>query len=416
MATLAAAPARPVVDKASASAPWYIWLAVLSVTSAMIGVHWDISWHRSIGRDTFWTPAHLAIYLCGVLSGISCGYLILSTTFGKSPQAQALRDASVNIWGFRGPLGAFIAAWGGFTMLTSAPFDDWWHNAYGLDVKILSPPHMVLALGMNTVEIGALILILGQMNRSTGPARRFLEGLFLYISGMIIVALLLVSLEYSGRVIQHSAIFYRVICMLVPMVIAMASRASGHRWAATIATSVYTLLMLGMLWILPLFPAEPKLGPVFYPVTHFVPSGFPILILIPALVLDWLWSHTQAWGPWKQSLVSGAVFLAVLLAVQWPFADFLQSEWARNWIFGSAYFDYGTQPTSYQRRYLFFQIEPTAAAFYRELATALLCAVLTTRFGLAAGSFFSCSRSSLSPRTSAVPTSSSTAWPDPTPC
>ena len=70
-----------------AAAPWYIWLALLSVTSAMIGGHWDISWHRSIGRDTFWTPAHIAIYLCGVLSGISCGYLILSTTFGKSPAA-----------------------------------------------------------------------------------------------------------------------------------------------------------------------------------------------------------------------------------------------------------------------------------------------------------------------------------------
>ena len=43
------------------SIPWYIWLSVVGVTSAMIGVHWDISWHRSIGRDTFWTPAHLAI-------------------------------------------------------------------------------------------------------------------------------------------------------------------------------------------------------------------------------------------------------------------------------------------------------------------------------------------------------------------
>jgi len=32
-------------------------------------------------------------------------------------------------------------------MLASAPFDDWWHNAYGLDVRIISPPHMVLAAG-----------------------------------------------------------------------------------------------------------------------------------------------------------------------------------------------------------------------------------------------------------------------------
>src|ERR1700733_4920894 len=110
--TVAAVPAQK-----TATAPWYVWLAVLSVTSAMVGTHWDISWHRSIGRDTFWTPAHIAIYLCGVLSGISCGYLILSTTFGKTSSAASLRAASVNIWGFRGPLGAFIAAWGGFVML-----------------------------------------------------------------------------------------------------------------------------------------------------------------------------------------------------------------------------------------------------------------------------------------------------------
>jgi hypothetical protein len=55
----------------TAVVPWYVWCAVLSVTSAMVGGHWDISWHRSIGRDSFWTPAHIAIHLCGVLAGIS---------------------------------------------------------------------------------------------------------------------------------------------------------------------------------------------------------------------------------------------------------------------------------------------------------------------------------------------------------
>jgi hypothetical protein len=368
---------------AAETTPWYIWLSLCAVTSAMIGVHWDISWHRSIGRDTFWTPAHIAIYMCGVLSGITCGYLILRTTFGNS----SLRAASVNLLGFRGPLGAFLAAWGGFAMLTSAPFDDWWHSAYGLDVKILSPPHMVLALGMVTVEIGALILILGQMNRSIGRARRSLEWMFLYVAGMIAVALLVVSLEYQGRVLQHTATFYRVLCMLVPMVIVMASKATGNRWAATIVTGVYTVLMLGMLWILPLFPAQPKLGPVYYQVTQFVPSGFPVLIMIPAIVLDWLWSRTGQWGAWKQSLVSGALFLAILIVVQWPFAIFLQSPEARNPIFGSAYFDYLTGPMSYQRRYLFVTLEPTATAFAAEIAIALACAILTTRLGIAAGNW-----------------------------
>ena len=67
-------------------------------------------------------------------------------------------------------------------MITSAPFDDWWHNAYGLDVKILSPPHVVLAIGMVAVEIGTLVLIAAGMNRSSGRVRRGLEWLFLYVS------------------------------------------------------------------------------------------------------------------------------------------------------------------------------------------------------------------------------------------
>src|SRR5689334_8782337 len=104
MAT-ATAPATPVRAGIS-SVPWYIWCAVLAGTSAVIGGHWDISWHSSIGRDSFWTPAHIAIYLCGVLAGVAFGYIILSTSFSKSAP---LAESSVHIWGFRAPLGAFIA-------------------------------------------------------------------------------------------------------------------------------------------------------------------------------------------------------------------------------------------------------------------------------------------------------------------
>src|ERR1700687_4740200 len=177
----------------AAAIPWYVWCSVIAVTSAMVGAHWDISWHRSIGRDTFWTPAHIAIYMCGVLAGISCGYLILDTTLrATSP----LRDAAVNIWGFRGPLGAFIAAWGGIAMIVSAPWDDWWHNAYGLDVKVLSPPHVLLIAGILAVELGALILILGRMNRASGIAWAKLNALFLYVGAMILVCLMVLVLEY----------------------------------------------------------------------------------------------------------------------------------------------------------------------------------------------------------------------------
>src|SRR6266404_6321206 len=86
----------------SASVPWYVWTGVVAVTSASVGGAWDVSWHRSIGRDTFWTPAHMAIYACGVLAAIICGYLIFVTTFSKSAQ---LKEVSVSVLGFRAPLG-----------------------------------------------------------------------------------------------------------------------------------------------------------------------------------------------------------------------------------------------------------------------------------------------------------------------
>ncbi|PYR37057.1 MAG: hypothetical protein DMF90_08095, partial [Acidobacteria bacterium] len=40
----------------SAAADWAIYAVLFASTSVILGVIWDISWHRSIGRDTFWTP------------------------------------------------------------------------------------------------------------------------------------------------------------------------------------------------------------------------------------------------------------------------------------------------------------------------------------------------------------------------
>jgi len=145
------AAARSDVDRV----PWFLYAVLFASTSVIVGVIWDISWHRTIGRDTFWTPAHLAIYLGGIVAGLTCGWIALTTTFSAPPDATM---PTVRFWGFRAPLGAWVCIWGAFAMLTSAPFDDWWHNAYGLDVKIISPPHMLLALGFAGIMWGAAIL------------------------------------------------------------------------------------------------------------------------------------------------------------------------------------------------------------------------------------------------------------------
>src|SRR6185295_8020613 len=145
------------------SLPWFVYAVVFAAACIPIGALWDISWHSTIGRDSFWTPAHIMIYLGGALPGCLCGWLVLKNTFWPAPREQTF---TVRLWGFRGPIGAWATIWGAFVMLLAGPFDDWWHNAYGLDVEILSPPHTILAVGMYAVAIGALIFMVSWRNRN----------------------------------------------------------------------------------------------------------------------------------------------------------------------------------------------------------------------------------------------------------
>ena len=359
--------------------PWYVWSSALALTSTTVGLYWDISWHMGIGRDTFWTPAHLAIQFGAVLTGLCCAYLILHTTFWSNGAAS---EHTVQIWGFRGPLGAFIAAWGGFCMLTSAPFDNWWHNSFGLDVTILSPPHVVLIIGIFVMGLGGLILTASQLNQLTDASRNTLERLLLYNGSLLLCLLLMLGLEYIGdQTLMHSAIYYRVLGMIVPLVLVGIGRASGRRWAATTLAVMYTVLWLTGNWIFPFFPAQAKLGPVFTPITHMVPLGFPVLVLPGVVALDFILNRFSHYGATWKALAGGTAFLAANLAVNWPFAYFMMSPYARNRIFTMNEFTYDTPPSQYHLAWTLRAYEQTRGEFWVGMLIALVATIVSTRIG-----------------------------------
>ena len=368
----------------SETIPWYIWSCITASTGIMAGLYWDISWHQTIGRDTFWTPAHLLIQFGAILTAISSSALIFGTTFGRD---EAARKASVNVLGFRGPLGAFISAWGGAAMLVSAPFDNWWHDAYGLDVKIISPPHMMLALGIGGILWGGAILILGEMNRAQGALRKHLEWMLLLSGGSLVILDMILKLYDASRVLMHTAYLYLVVSILLPLVLEAFARASGRRWARTTMASIYTGSFLLLLWIVPLFPGEPKLGPVYQRVTHMLPLHFPVLIVFSAIALDLLWPRMKNWGKWQQSILAGVAFVLVLMAVQWPFGSFLMSPASRNWVFGTHYIYYAMPPGAFEVRNVFAHLETTTFAFIKTLGFAFLSAILFTRVGITWGNW-----------------------------
>lgn len=364
----------------SKAVPWYIWSSVLAITATSVGLYWDISWHIGIGRDTFWTPAHLAIQFGAVITGLSCAYLILHSTLAGNA---AIRENAVTIWGLRGPLGAFIAAWGGFCMLTSAPFDNWWHESFGLDVMILSLPHVVLIFGIFVMGFGGLVLTTSLMNLSIGDNRKKLDWMLLYSGSLLLTLLFMLGLEYIGdQTLMHSAIYYRVLGMIAPVVLVGIARASGRRWGATAVAATYTALWLAGNWIFPLFPAQAKLGPVFTPITHMVPLGFPVLILPGAIMLDLVFGRLAGHRDTWKAMVAGAGFLAANLAVNWPLAYFMMSPYARNWIFAMNEFGYNTPPSQYHLAWTLRGYEKTQAGFWIGMLIALVATVVSARIGV----------------------------------
>ena len=323
-------------------APPAIYAVLFASISVILGVIWDISWHRSIGRDTFWTPAHLAIYLGGIVAGLTSGWVALQTTFAGSA---ADRGTAVRFWGFRAPFGAWVCIWGAFAMLTSAPFDDWWHNAYGLDVKIISPPHMLLAAGIAAIQCGAMLMALAWQNRAVGD-RRHLARLYLLGAGLLLLLVATVATEHTQRWDMHQSHFYQVSMSVFLFFLISSARASVARWPATAVALVYSGVTMFMLVVLPLFPAQPLLGPIYVQVDSFMPTDFPLLLIVPAFALDLLTLGTRRRvNDWVFALLASAVFLVTFLAVQWPFADFLMTPWARNWFFISDRMPYGLDPS-----------------------------------------------------------------------
>jgi hypothetical protein len=360
-------------------------VAVFAAACVMIGIYWDISWHMSIGRDSFWTPAHLLIQAGGLIAGLSSGFVALKTTFAGT---EAERGSAVTFWGFRAPLGAWICIWGCAAMLTSAPFDNWWHNAYGLDVKIISPPHAVLAIGIFAIVIGALLLTLAEQNRASGERRRRFAWLLAMVAGMFIMNYALFLTEYSERRMMHSGWFYALMAAAFPFGLASMSRAIRLKWAATSAAAFYTALSLLLMWVIGLFPATPKLGPIYQNITHMVTLSFPVLIVVPALFFDLLMQRFDGKLPdWKLAPMLGATFLVTFLAVQWPFASFLMTPAARGRLFNPENYVYWMSPTyeSYQNRF-----DPAPAGswpFAVHLVLAFALATVMSFAGLSRGNW-----------------------------
>jgi hypothetical protein len=365
---------------------------VFAAVCIMVGVYWDISWHMSIGRDTFWTAPHLLMQAGGLIAGLSSGYVALMMTFAR-PHTDHERggDAAVRLWGFRAPLGAWVCVWGCIAMVASAPFDNWWHNAYGLDVQIVSPPHAILAMGIYAIMWGSLLLTLAKYNGAVHDnderrVRRY-GRLYLVTGGLLVMNFAIFLTEYSEHFQQHGPLFYILSAITYPFALVTVAWGSRSTWGATGAAAAYMTIMLALMWIIQLFPATPGLAPIYQPITRMVTMDFPLLLVVPAAAMDVIRHRLdrQVATP-LLAILLGVVFVAAFVAVQWPFAGFLTlNPMARGWLFNADNFVFWSTPWYTERSHTFLDSTTEISSF----AVAAACASVSALVGLGWGRWMS---------------------------
>lgn len=162
-------------------------LAAAGGAVSLFATYWDDAWHTDIGRDTALIAPHLALY--GSVAVV--GLVVLGWGFLVLVRARSIRAA------LRQP-GLLLAGLGGAVTLAAAPLDAFWHDAFGRDAVLWSPPHMLVVFASTTMAIGLLA--------GLRPTRRGIVEAAL--AAIVLGSALMTVLEYDTDVPQFSQTLY----------------------------------------------------------------------------------------------------------------------------------------------------------------------------------------------------------------
>ncbi|MDQ3730191.1 MAG: hypothetical protein M3355_11465 [Actinomycetota bacterium] len=266
--------------------PLLVVFALAGFVLALFGTYWDDAWHTEEGRDSFFIAPHLVLYAGISLTGGALGIWALLVARERGLR-QALRHPPLLL----GLLGATLT-------LAAAPIDNGWHEAFGRDSVIWSPPHMLGVAGSALIA-SALLLEL------SSTAQRRLELVAAVMAGAAVVGVAATPvLEYETDVPQFDLAFYLpVLTGGVAFAFGLVRLALPIRFAVTWSVLAYTVVM-GVVAIVLL--AGDRVAPL-------VP-----LLIAPALAFDLI---RQA-----ALLVRSIVITIVVFATYVPYLNWVRSD------------------------------------------------------------------------------------------
>ena len=289
---------------------------------AVLGFIWDVAWHIDIGRDEFlFSPPHICLLLGLGLIGTAGVIGILLASAERAQVGWRIGRRQV-------PYGAGAMVVAGAAALLGFGVDELWHQAYGLDVTMWSPPHLTMistavfsgvATWVTYAEAGP--------HAASARARWFLAG---FPPSVLLIALSAWQLEYDLGIPQWQTLAQPVLIAIAGGFALTAARAALGRGGAlfTVANFIVVRLLLSVLSV-----GVWDITPARFPLYLGAAIAVEVAFLLPAprrqmvtflvagagvgtLGLAAEWAGTHLWMPhaWQLSLFP-RVLLATAAAV-----------------------------------------------------------------------------------------------------
>ena len=193
--------------------------------AAIFATYWDEAWHTDLGRDSAWASPHLLLY--GSVAAVGLG--VAAWGLMVLVRARSLK-ASLS---YRPVLAAGSAALGA---LVAAPIDAGWHEAYGRDAVLWSPPHMLVVFASVALALGVLAGV------PTGARALAIAGSVLLLANAEAVVF-----EYEADVPQFTEALYLPILLGALLLVAAAvERLVPGRVPVTMVVLGYAAVRLGI--------------------------------------------------------------------------------------------------------------------------------------------------------------------------
>jgi hypothetical protein len=126
-------------------------LISIGILLAESGGSWDITNHLLNKPETFFSLPHIILYSGIILAIIGATIMLLHwrsySTYVSSQRGEKNLELDLSIK---------LVITGVTMLILAGPLDFFWHSAFGLD-GLLSPPHLILTIGMFAASIGGLI-------------------------------------------------------------------------------------------------------------------------------------------------------------------------------------------------------------------------------------------------------------------